>query len=322
MNRTGGPGTGAAYYGRPVAQQPAPGGGFAWFNAVGNPNLKPEVADTWTAGLVVQSPFTSPALSRLRFTVDWFDIQLHDAIGLQGAGTALQQCLDARFNTLVTGASASVSAAQAAANSPYCAGIRYDPVPVLGAANFDVTYFNNGTVDIGGIDGQIDYSVDVGPGTFSANVLLNYYLHYRSRELPINPLVDYAGTLGTAQNALNAGAYRYRSLTTIGYTVGPFGASLQWQHLPSIKQESSAIAPTTVTGYKSYDIFALRGTYQAVENVQLRFGVDNLFNKAPPFGGVNTAANPAIGQLPGGGFNSQFYDTQGRRFYIGANAKF
>ncbi|MGC1269020.1 MAG: hypothetical protein WA842_00310 [Croceibacterium sp.] len=54
----------------------------------------------------------------------------------------------------------------------------------------------------------------------------------------------------------------------------------------------------------------------------LRFGVDNLFNKAPPIGNVNTTANLSLGQLPGGAFNSSFYDTNGRRFYLGANIKF
>jgi iron complex outermembrane recepter protein len=155
MERTGGPGTAQGYYvGRPLASEPNPGGTFAWTNAVGNPNLRPEKADTWTAGLVVQSPFSAALLRRLRFTVDWFNIKLHEAIGLQGAGTALQQCLDPYWNPAVTGASNGTTldrntgtavvgaAAVAAANSPFCAGIRYDPAPVLGAANFDVTYYN------------------------------------------------------------------------------------------------------------------------------------------------------------------------------------
>jgi outer membrane receptor protein involved in Fe transport len=320
MDNTGGAGTALGYY--DVAHVQPTGPGFAWTNAVGNPHLKPEKADTWTAGVVIRSPFDSPYLNRLRLSIDWFDIKLHDAIGLQGAGTALQQCLDPYWNPDVAGAAGNAAQAQAAAHNQYCAGIRYDPAPVLGAANFDVTYYNNGEVDIGGIDGQLDYSAPVGPGTLSLNVLVNYYLHYKSTELADNPLVDYAGTLGTSQNALNNGAYRYRALTTIGYTVGPFGASLQWQHLPSVKQESDALYPGTTTGYKAYDLFNLRGTYEFTDNVQVRFGVDNLFNKAPPLGGVNTAADLSIGQLPGGGYNSQFYDTNGRRFYIGANMKF
>ena len=66
----------------------------------------------------------------------------------------------------------------------------------------------------------------------------------------------------------------------------------------------------------------LNGTYELSDSINLRGGIDNLFNKRPPIGNVNTAANLTLGQLPGGGFNSQFYDTLGRRFYIGANVQF
>ncbi|MGC1269021.1 MAG: TonB-dependent receptor, partial [Croceibacterium sp.] len=227
MDRTGGAGTGTAYYARVPSAQPAPGGGFAWTNAKGNPNLKPEVADTWTAGIVVQSPFQTDLLRRLRFSVDWYSIKLKDAIGLQSAGIALQQCLDPYWNTAAATASSSAAAATAAAANPFCAGIRYDPAPGLGAANFDVTYNNNGVVDIKGLDFQADWAADIGPGTFSFNVLVNYYLNYKSTELANNPIVDYVGTLGTSQNALNPGAYEYRVLTTLGYNVGPARISLQ-----------------------------------------------------------------------------------------------
>lgn len=322
MDRTGGAGTGAAYYGRDPAQQPAPGGGFAWTNARGNPNLTPEKVNTWTAGMVVNSPFTSEMLSNLRFTADWYSIKVTDAIGLQGAGTALQQCLDPFYNPSVAGAGTNAANAAAAAANQFCSGIRYDPAPVLGAANFDVTYYNNGEVSISGIDSQLDWRAPVGPGSLNLNVLVNYYLHYKSRELASNPLVDYVGTLGTAQNGLNAGAYKYRVLTTIGYNLGAASISLQWQHLPSIEQEGAAVAPTVFTGYPAYDLFNLRTSYQISDAVRMRFGVDNLLNKAPPIGNVNTTANPAVGTLGGGAFNSNFYDTNGRRFYLGATLTF
>ena len=204
----------------------------------------------------------------------------------------------------------------------FCAGIRYDPAPILGAANFDVTYVNAGEVDISGIDAQLDWGVDVGPGTLTVNALVNYYLHYKSRELASNPLVDFVGTLGTGQNGLNPGAFEYRLLTTIGYGIGPVRASVQWQHLPSVEQEGAAVAPTPFTGYPSYNLFNLQLTYELTPDIGLRLGVDNLLNEAPPIGNVNTSANPALGQLPGGAFNSQFYDTIGRRFYLGANIEF
>ena len=48
--------------------------------------------------------------------------------------------------------------------------------------------------------------------------------------------------------------------------------------------------------------------------------MDNVFNKAPPLFGVNTA--PTGGALSGGSYNSAYYDVNGRSFYVGINAKF
>src|SRR5690606_1851891 len=211
-------------------------------------------------------------------------------IGVESAGTALQQCLDPFYNTGVTGASASTAAAQAAAASPFCVGIRYDPLPALGAANFDVSYVNAGEVDLSGIDAQLDWGIDVGPGTLSLNAIVNYYLKYKSRELASNPMVDYVGTLGTGQNGLNPGAFEYRILGTIGYGIGPARVSLQWQHLPKVDVEGAAVAPSPFVGYPSYNLFNLNMTYELTPDIGLRFGVDNLFNKAPPLGNINSTA--------------------------------
>ncbi len=52
----------------------------------------------------------------------------------------------------------------------------------------------------------------------------------------------------------------------------------------------------------------------------IRFGVDNLFDKAPPLFGVNT--DPTGGALAGGSYNAAYYDVNGRSFYAGVNIKF
>jgi outer membrane receptor protein involved in Fe transport len=156
-------------------------------------------------------------------------------------------------------------------------------------------------------------------------VLFNYLIDFKSAPLPTLPMVDYRGTQGTVENGLNEAAYDYRLFATLGYHWGPATLGLQWQHLPSIKNSSFATFPaTTTTGAPSYDLFSLNGSYAVTDNVTLRAGVDNLFNKAPPLTGVNTAnTTPAAnGQLMGGSFNAQYYDVLGRRFYIGANMKF
>jgi iron complex outermembrane receptor protein len=81
-------------------------------------------------------------------------------------------------------------------------------------------------------------------------------------------------------------------------------------------------APTPTTGFPAYNMFYLNGSYAVTDDVNLRFGVDNLFNTAPKLGGVLTTANPSLGQLSGGAFNAGNYDTNGRRFYAGVNLRF
>jgi outer membrane receptor protein involved in Fe transport len=303
--------------------------GFAFPTTVGNSTLKPEKADTWTAGVVISSPFQSPALSRLRLSVDWYRISVKDAIGAQTVAIALQQCFDPALNPLITGAAydpvtGGNAAAIAAANSPFCQNVPRNQTGNLG--NVSVTYVNNGRFETSGIDAQLDWSAQVGPGTLSANVLLNYLIDFKSAPLPTLPEVDYKGTFGTPENGLNEAAYDYKLFTTIGYRWGPASLSLQWQHLPSIKNATAAVFPATPTtgDPNSYDLFSLSGSYAVTSNVTLRAGVDNLFNRAPPLTGVNTAnTDPAAnGLLPGGSYNAQYYDILGRRFYVGANMKF
>ncbi len=44
-----------------------------------------------------------------------------------------------------------------------------------------------------------------------------------------------------------------------------------------------------IAGAPAYDLFNLSSSVAVRKDVSFRFGVDNLFNKAPPLFGVNTA---------------------------------
>ncbi|WP_404711993.1 TonB-dependent receptor domain-containing protein [Sphingomonas sp. MMS24-J13] len=309
MNRAD-PGTSAKFYADPTFQ--TSGGTYAFPSLVGNPGLKPEKANTWTAGVVLRSPFEADALRALRLTIDYYNIKVKDAIGAQSIDIAQRQCVDPAFNPTYD------------VNSPFCKGV--ERVAGDGAiGNVQTTYFNNGRFQTSGLDIQVDWGADIGPGRFSLNSVVNYLLHLKTAELSNLPLVDYAGSLGPAQNGLNAGAFRWKMLNTFGYNIGGYGLSLQWQHLPSVKSASypgnaSLGAATTLAGAKAYDLFNLSGHVTVMKNLTVRFGVDNLFDKAPPIVEYNTAA--AAGTLPGGSFNNYFYDLNGRRFFLGANVKF
>lgn len=300
------------------------GGGTAFPTLVGNPNLQPEKADTWTAGMVLQSPFNGGALSRLRLTVDYFNIKVNDAIGPQSVGIVLQQCFDPALNPLI------LTDPVAAANTQFCQFVPRNQVGTLG--NVQVTYTNAGRFKVSGIDATLDWSIDVGPGTLNLNSLFNYQIDFKTTELPTNPLLDYAGTFGPNENGLGPGvggtsaaAFEYRLFTSLGYQIEGYSLGLQWQHLPATDDVTSVLLPnTTVKGAPSYNLFNLNGSAQLLEAVNIRFGVDNLFNKRPPRTGVNTAnSSPSTnGLLPGGTYLDQFYDVIGRRFYLGANVRF
>ncbi len=61
----------------------------------GNPNLSSEKAKTWTAGVVLKSPFEMEALSRATLSVDWYQIHIGDAISTASTPYVYQVCFNA-----------------------------------------------------------------------------------------------------------------------------------------------------------------------------------------------------------------------------------
>jgi len=304
------------FYGNTQAVGPA----FVFQSSTGNPNLDPETAKTWTVGAVIQSPWDNPWLRRLRLSVDYYNIKVDDAIALQTADIVQRQCFDPAFNPTFD------------VNNPNCQLITRDPT--LGTiADLGSTYTNDGRFRTAGVDVQLDWNVDLVdagtglPGAVNVNVLVNYLDKLESSTLPVLPLIDYAGTLGptNGENGLNAGAYRWRSFSTVTYAHGPVTFGVEWQHAPKTKSITAATNPdTTIKGSPAYDLFGLRATFAVTPAVMLRAGVDNLFDKAPPVVERNTAPPPgglADGSI-GTGLNGGIFDLLGRRFYAGVKATF
>jgi outer membrane receptor protein involved in Fe transport len=229
---------------------------------------------------------------------------------------AQRQCFDPAFNPTFD------------VNSPFCAGInRVANDGALG--NILLTYLNNGRFETEGVDMQVDWAFDLGPGRFTINSVVSYLISLKSSELPTDPLVEFAGTLGPTQNELNAGAFDWRMFNTFTYMFGKWTASLQWQHFPSIDSITAATNPnTTITGAPSYDLFSLSGSFAVTDNAVVRLGVDNLLDKKPPLIERNADPNLPPFLLPGGTFgganasNPALYDFIGRRYFLTAQLKF
>ena len=316
------PGTAATFYGNPTFQ--TAGGTYAFPTLQGNPTVKPEQADTWTLGLVMDAPFENTPwnydlLNSLTMTIDYYNISVNNAIGPQSIDVAQQQCFSTEYNPSLS------------IGSPYCAGI--NRVANDGAVgNIITTYFNNGRFRTSGIDFQLNWGMDIGPGHFSINSVTNYLISLRSAELSGNPALEYAGTLGPNQNGLNPGSYQWKTFNTFNYAWDIWNVSVQWKHLPAIK---SALYPqfptTTYQGTGSYDLIGLSGGVELGNSVlggdlSIRFGVENLFDQDPPMLEVNSAPAPGSlavdGPQPFAPNGNYLYDMMGRRFYVGATISF
>ncbi|OJW57077.1 MAG: hypothetical protein BGO57_03190 [Sphingomonadales bacterium 63-6] len=279
--------------------------------------LKEEDATTYTIGAVISSPFESEWLRSLRLAIDYYNVTLSGGISQENINAVFRKCFTPVFNP-----DYSVNDA--------CSRIVRDS-QTGEVVNVLVNYGNAGRVETAGVDVQLDWGLrfkDAGiglPGRFSTNVQFTYLDKFATTadEVAV-PLIDYAGTTGGGEVGTQAGSYRWKLFTRFNYSVGPATVSLQWQHKPAIAHVTAVTRQggTPITGAPAYDLFSLSGSYQINKAATVRFGIDNLFDRAPPLMGVDTSADPAQGRLPGGRYDAGNYDVLGRRFFIGANVSF
>ncbi|MBK9251583.1 MAG: TonB-dependent receptor [Proteobacteria bacterium] len=298
------------FYDNPTGPQAAGGGGgFAWLNQTGNPNLKSEKADTYTAGIVLRSPWQSP-LTRFTFTADWYKISIKDAILPYAPSYAAFRCFGA-----VTVTSAAEAAAQAATEA--CQNVPRNQ-STGGAISTLLSYDNQAWVKTRGIDFTFNWSADLAdmglasiPGALSLGFNGTWLDSYKTKTSPAtyDPVTEWKGTLGPTLTSFNAGAYDYRLFTSLGYNLASFGVNLRWRHLPEVEgagnatiraaQKATAIynatgkgqplgwTPTTAYNTPQYDQFDLSAFWNVNDTVSVRFGIDNVFDTQPSITGKN-----------------------------------
>jgi iron complex outermembrane receptor protein len=270
---------------------------------IGNPNLKSESATTWTAGAILKSPWRSPWLDGFRASVDWYSIKINRAITGLTSSTVYEQC----FNAF--GSNPGYDP-----NNSFCKLIHRDGIFGF-PAGVDGIFTNIGAIRTSGIDAQVDWNAQLAdlfggaPGSVYLNFVLNYLNHYEIQGAAGSPFSDYAGSNG---NGSTGSQFRWKTFTTLGYVVGPANVSLGWRHLPSLRNATPGALPNA-----SHDEFSLAGQWNVWSKVTLRAGVDNLTDTGPVTVGRIPGVNNATGITDPG-----FYDTIGRRFYVGLKARF
>jgi len=264
----------------------------------GNPNVGPEEGETITFGAVISDPF---GIENLTITADYYDIELTDAISPLSVVTVYNNCFNWDGTTNPT----------YDVNNSWCQMIRRNPV-TGDREEVDAPFFNLGTQTTKGIDLNVNYSMDIGPGTFNVNSTINYLDEYRYQVAPGDIIVDAKGTLD------RGGLFDYQALTRFSYLWDNFNLGLTWRHLDSAESAAAAQSPTTtIQGPGSYDIFNFSGGYRW-NNYSLRFGIDNLFDADAEL----TSSNPAGGDTNTDSTSPGLYDLLGRRYYVGLKVSF
>jgi len=290
----------ANYYGGDTPQPSSLSSGRV-SNLSGNPNLTSEEGKTLTAGLVAN------ITDRTSLTIDYWRIELDDMIAPQVPDTFYRECLNFDTNPTYD------------PNHASCRAILRDPVSGA-VATVETTYTNEASADLAGYDVQVDWNKDIGAGRLTTNFVATITDHWKTRVSSAAPWIDFTGTTGPNDvRGVNQFAYDYRLFSTVGYFVGNWSGSLRWRHLASIVPEGAIRTTAQYYTTPSYDMFDASGRYTFAERWELRFGVDNLFNKEPPIVNTRTVAE---GFTQTGVTNPSFYDVLGRRYYLGMKMQF
>ena len=266
----------------------------------GNPTVKPEKADTFTAGAVLQPGFLPGA----SFSVDWYRIKIAGAIGQLGAQNVVNQC--------ATGATALCSLVTRDVNTD---------LPIL-VGN---VYVNINQSLVRGLDFEADYTHEVhligGEESLSGRFLGSYLIE-NSQQLNGAAKIDRAGQVGIQQSdGVPYALPRFKFTAGVTYVNGPFTAYVQGRFTSSGTFENAAVVGTTIESNYVPPIFytdlTLRYRLKVVANTEIFGTITNLFDINPPvtpyystFSDYSLQDNPSV------------YDVMGRRFVVGATLRF
>jgi iron complex outermembrane recepter protein len=285
----------------------------------GNPNLKPEISDTYTAGIVWQPSFV-PGLS---MSADFFDIKVDQFIGTVGENLILNQCITGQ-------------------NSSFCGLVHREPGNnslFLDPTGFvQDTTLNTGSLKTTGVDFNLAYRTDLSAiglgdnGSVNVSLVGTWLDTLETQPLPGGPSYDCKGLYGTTCG-VPAPEWRHKARLTWNtpYSYGDWVKSLsfsaQWRYFGKATLDafnSNPLLNNPGIQYESDRTLASRSyidltmNFTVHNNLNFRVGVNNVFDKDPPLTG---ASNCPAGACNGNTW-PQVYDSLGRFMFVGLTADF
>jgi outer membrane receptor protein involved in Fe transport len=277
----------------------------------GNPELKPEQADTYTIGV----NFAPSQIHNFSGSIDYYHIAIKDEITTIPSAVIFSQCA----NT---------------ADPFYCSQVFRNPftggltsVGTAAQGGYVVqTNINAGAALVSGVDLQLNYRHDLPEGWGKLGYELNgtYLQHVETTPVPGVPTYDCAGLFGLTCQTVNP---RWRHIFRATWTApGNVTVAATWRYMSAVGQDNNSSDPSlrlaTFGGLDlvspriaSYSYLDLAASWHFRETLTLRAGINNVLDKDPPLLNVSI--------VPGGEANTiDVYDMFGRQLFLAFSAKF
>ncbi|WP_462155565.1 TonB-dependent receptor [Pseudoalteromonas piscicida] len=245
----------------------------------GNNTLQNEVSSDVVFGFV----YTPAAIEGFDITVDYWSFEIENAIENYNYRELSENCY--RADSL---------------DNPFCGFItRGDNFEVV---DFFQTSLNAAEEKKSGVDIESVYDFETSIGEFGVKLTATYVENYEINQTgnPIDLLV----------NTGEQDHMRWRARLNTSYEYGDFRAVLvtNYRHSAVNDRNGWNIEQHDYNDIPSYTTFDLSMNYRVLENVDLRFGIQNMFDRTPP-------RHPLAFE------DTSWYDPIGRRATVGVNIK-
>jgi outer membrane receptor protein involved in Fe transport len=272
----------------------------------GNPDLRPEKADTYSIGVTL----TPERVQRFTASVDYWNVKLEDGVGTLPAKLIL--------NCPFTG------------DPVFCSQLVRQPATfslqgasVAGGGYIVQTSQNIAAGETTGVDVQGNYRFDFARrGSLSFTLAGVYMLDQKSTPYQGAHTYDCTGLFGiTCQTVNPVWRHVFRATWQTPSRVSVTGS---WRYFAEVKEDNNDSDPTlhnsAFSGYDPFNAkigaqnyFDLFASYQ-FKKFEVRGGINNITDKDPPFLGSEIVA--------GGAPNTYgTYDIFGRQVFFGVNVK-
>ena len=232
----------------------------------GNPDLLEEEAETFSVGIVYSPTF----IEGLEFSIDYFDIDIEEAIANFGGGAnnVLNICYDPTDPAGGIG-------------SEFCNVVNRRPDSTIEFVS--VTTQNVAGITLTGYDLIADYTTELFGGSFNVHYVGTYTTEADLEPFEGATVIECAGNFG---NDCGEPIQEYKHRMTFNWVRDQWEAQLSWRMVGEVDDDDddTTYFVETIDDTHYFDVV---GAYRFNDNVKVTIGIDNVLDEDPTILGDN-----------------------------------